>query len=71
MKKEILYKYLGTNGIILSPVHLEDTYYVRYVRLTAKDGYKLTKDMEQYTSTITCPEDQVEDWIEVEDVGQN
>jgi hypothetical protein len=35
MQKEILYQYLGTNGTILSPVHLEDIYYVRKVRITA------------------------------------
>lgn len=71
MKKEILYKYLGTNGIILSPVHLEDTYYVRYIRLTANPGYKLTKDFENYVFSTTFPEDNNEEWIEVEDIGQN
>ena len=35
MTKEILYTYLGTNGTITSPVHLEDIYYTRKVRLTA------------------------------------
>ena len=35
MTKQILYKYLGTNGVIESPVHLEDIYYVRTVALYA------------------------------------
>jgi hypothetical protein len=38
MTKTILYKYLGTNGTILSPVHLEDIYYVRYYKLQADNG---------------------------------
>ena len=29
MTKTVLYKYLGTNGTIVSPVHLEDVYYIR------------------------------------------
>ena len=28
MKKTVMYEYLGTNGTILSPVHLEDIYYM-------------------------------------------
>ena len=44
MTKEILYTYLGTNGTITSPVHLEDIYYIRKVRLTADAGKQLTKD---------------------------
>ena len=39
MKKQVIYKYLGTNGIIESPVHLEDTYYVRLINITADEGY--------------------------------
>lgn len=35
MKKEVLYTYLGTNGTITSPVHLENTYYIRKIRLIA------------------------------------
>ena len=44
MTKDILYQYLGTNGTILSPVHLEDIYYVRKVRLSADPGKMLTKN---------------------------
>ena len=29
MTKIVMYEYLGTNGTILSPVHLEDIYYIR------------------------------------------
>nr|DAF58810.1 MAG TPA: hypothetical protein [Siphoviridae sp. ctxMM9] len=42
MIKEVLYRYQGTNGIITSPVHLEDVYYIRYLRLCADKGKILT-----------------------------
>ena len=48
MKKIVLYTYLGTNGSITSPVHLEDTYYTRKLRLIADNRFKrLTKDGKQ------------------------
>lgn len=66
MTKEILYKYLGTNGVIISPVHLEDIYYVRNVKLTADAGKLLTKDNKNFTKQIIVPEDEVSDWAEVD-----
>jgi len=29
MTKTAMYEYLGTNGTICSPVHLEDVYYIK------------------------------------------
>lgn len=65
MTKEILYTYLGTNGTITSPVHLEDIYYTRKVRLTADAGKQLTKDDVNYSSVATVPEEEVDLWKEV------
>lgn len=65
MTKEILYTYLGTNGTITSPVHLEDIYYTRKVRLTADAGKQLTKDDVNYSSVVTVPEEEVGLWKEV------
>ena len=42
MKKQVYYRYLGTNGIIETPIHLEDTYYTRLIHLTAEDNCILT-----------------------------
>ena len=64
MTKEILYTYLGTNGTITSPVHLEDIYYTRKVRLTADAGKQLTKDDVNYSSVVTVPEEEVDLWKE-------
>lgn len=65
MTKEILYTYLGTNGTITSPVHLEDIYYARSVRLSAGRNKKLTKDGENFFSTVIVSEDEVNLWREV------
>ena len=65
MTKEVLYFYLGTNGSILSPVHLEDTYYTRRLRLYPDEGKLLTKDNKNMYTTIVIPEDELDEWFEV------
>ena len=65
MTRQVLYKYLGTNGVIISPIQLEDIYYVRNVRLTADAGKLLTKDYKNFTAQITIPEEEEQDWVEV------
>ena len=65
MRQEILYQYLGTNGTILSPVHLENIYSVKKIRLFADEGKVLTKDGKKTVSSITVSEDEVNDWYEV------
>lgn len=65
MTKNILYYYLGTNGTILSPVHLEDTYYVRKIRLSADENKRLTKDGKKFVDSIVIPEEDLELWREV------
>lgn len=69
MTKQIIYRYLGTNGIIESPVHLEDVYYVRQVRLTADDGKLLTNGTEKKASVLVS-EDDVSNWTEISGNGQ-
>lgn len=65
MTTEVLYYYLGTNGSILSPIHLEDVYYTRRLKLTPDEGKLLTKDgVETYASKI-IPEDELKDWYEI------
>lgn len=65
MKKEVLYTYLGTNGIICSPVHLEDTYYTRKVCLYADEGKRLTKDGKTFHQIVTVSDEEVHEWYEV------
>ena len=65
MKKTIMYEYLGTNGTILSPVHLEDIYYIRKYKLQADNLKKLTKDNEHFVKEVIVPGDEVEEWKEI------
>ena len=65
MTKQVLYKYLGTNGVIESPVHLEDIYYVRINVLTADSGKVLT-DGTVRQKVVRCSDDEVENWREIE-----
>lgn len=58
MKKKVIYRYLGTNGIIESPVHLEDTYYTRLIELKAESGFLLTNGNIK-RSVIRVPEEEV------------
>lgn len=69
MRKTVLYKYLGTNGTILSPIHLEDVYYVREIRLIA-DKYKILKNIEtgSLQEAVVIPESELEQWIEIDQI---
>lgn len=64
MKRQVFYRYLGTNGVIESPVHLEDIYYVRIVLLTADKDKVLTDGVERKQS-VRVPEEEVGNWWEV------
>ena len=59
MKKTNIYKYLGTNGVIESPIHLEDIYYIRLVELKADKG-KILTDGESTFYMIRVPENEVD-----------
>lgn len=65
MKKNILYQYMGTNGVLSTPIHLEGIYYIRKLALQADNGYQLTKDDKNFTSYVIIPEDELEEWREV------
>lgn len=69
MQKIVLYQYLGTNGTILSPIHLEDIYYVRKLKLIADTGYTLTNGT-IFKQSVTIPEEELIFWKEVPS-GQN
>lgn len=66
MTKQVLYKYLGTNGVIESPVHLEDIYYVRINVLVAGAGKTLTNG-KIFKKIVRCSDDEVSLWREVDE----
>lgn len=66
MTKKTIYRYLGTNGIIESPVFLEGIYCVHLAELTADKGKKLSNGKELRT-TVLVPEGEAEkEWKEVD-----
>lgn len=65
MTKQVYYVYLGTNGVIESPVHLEDIYYIRKLILTADKGKKLTKDGKNFVASVKISEEELPEWKEV------
>lgn len=73
MKKQIFYTYLGTNGTITSPVHLEDIYYTRKIKLMADEGYVLSRDGGKTIKySVLVPEEEVNEWSEIlYTTGQN
>lgn len=64
MTKEVIYRYLGTNGILESTIHLEDVYYVRLLQLIADEGKILTDGIIK-TKSARIPEDELEKWTEI------
>lgn len=65
MKKQVLYTYLGTNGTLTTPIHLEDIYYVRKIKLIADDKKLITKDGKTFIESAIVPEEDVPNWYEV------
>ena len=65
MIKTPIYTYLGTNGTITSPVHLEDIYFVLKYRLEADSNKFLTKDDKNFVKIVTVPAEELSEWKEV------
>lgn len=70
MTKQVFYRYLGTNGVIETPVHLEDIYYTRIISLQADKGKILTDGTRQLHS-VRVPEDEIGNWQEIPEVVNN
>ena len=69
MTKQIIYTYLGTNGVLTTPIHLEGIYSVKKIVLIADAGKQLTKDGKNFVRKIAVSnEEEVLLWNEV--VGQ-
>ena len=71
MNKYITYTYLGTNGTLITPIHLEGIYSVKKIILSAETGKVLTKDNKTFVKKVTVKtEEEALEWIEVPEVGQ-
>lgn len=67
MIKQILYTYLGDNGTLQTPIHLEGIQSLVSYVLTADEGYLLTKDNKNFVKSIEISKDDIDKWKEVKD----
>ena len=65
MKKQVLYTYLGTNGTLTTPIHLEGIYSVKKIILMADEGKVLTKDGVNFLEKVVTNELDAELWQEI------
>lgn len=70
MLTDKMYRYIGRNGNITSEVLLISTEAIPMFRLRASQGKILTNGFKKVYSVIVF-EDEVKDWTEIDDVGQN
>lgn len=66
MTKTVFYTYLGTNGTLVTPIHLPGVYSVKSYRLDAGKDKKLTSDGETFVQSVTVNQTEVDNWYEVD-----
>lgn len=65
MKRIKLYRYVGRNGIITSPVLLDDIKYIALMELQPENGYVLVNGKTVKYNSAIVPVDEVDEWKEV------
>lgn len=66
MTKQIYYRYLGTNGTLLSPIHIEGVYSVKLIKIIADPDKILTcDDGITRKNSVLVPEEEEKDWVEI------
>ena len=70
MVKNKIYRYLGRNGMITTPVLLEGVTPIIMYRLIADSNKILTNGIIQ-TTQVDVFEDELNDWYEINNDGQN
>lgn len=66
MIKSKMYRYLGRNGIITSPILLENIEPISMYELRASEGKLLTNGSQTVKSKLIFI-DELEDWTEIDD----
>lgn len=69
MISEKMYRYLGRNGTITSNIQLENIAPIHMVKLSASVG-KILTDGNKKLYSVTIFEDEVSNWYEIDDIGQ-
>lgn len=66
MTKSKMYRYLGRNGIITSPVLLEKVEPIAMYELRAAEG-KVLSNGEEFVKAKLVFADELKDWVEIDD----
>ena len=69
MKKVKLYRYIGINGIITTPILLEGTKVYEMFTLIASEGKVLTNG-EKVRDTVTIFADELDQWSEIDKIEE-
>lgn len=69
MKKVKLYRYIGKNGIITTPILLEGTKVYEMFTLIASEGKVLTNG-EKVRDTVTIFADELDQWSEIDKIEE-
>lgn len=70
MKKIKKYKYIGRNGILISSILIDGATKINMYALKSDDGKILTNG-EIKIHNINVYEDELDQWYEIDEVGQN
>ncbi len=66
MTKQIFYRYLGTNGTLLTLILIEGVYSVKLIKIIADSDKILTcDDGITWRNSVLVPEEEVEKWVEI------
>lgn len=65
MKQRKMYKYIGRNGNITSPILLDDIKYIPLIELRPEAGYVLTNGDMIKTGSILIHIDELKNWTEI------
>lgn len=69
MKQEKIYRYMGNNGIINTPIEIPNVPCIIKYRLIADNGKILTNGSYS-TNVIDVFENELDQWYEIDKVGQ-
>ena len=64
-----MYRYLGRNGTITSDILLENISPISMIHLSASVG-KILTDGNKKLYSVTIFEDEIANWYEIDDIGQ-
>ena len=64
MKKTKLYRYLGRNGVVTTPIEILNAEHILMYHLVASKG-KILTDGEQYTEMVDIFAEDLEQWKEI------